>query len=146
MNGLKRVLSLKMKDVHLRFDWDPTACGNDDPIGEYAACESGGDPIDNYGWGSETRRVSRETGIFTTHTTATVNTLQVYVRGKMLTPVIDWVAINDTTFQLTNPGPVCVRVVYLAPTQIIESEPNTIKSSTGAVNADRRRLGDIKGL
>lgn len=148
VNGTNRNVDLSLYDVRLSFDWEPQP-----PVGDLGliggACDdTSPDPYWEVGWGSESRAVSRTTGVFTTRLAVTPHTLQVYDQGSFLIEDRDWVATDDTglNFRLLRPGPRCVRVTYLAAANVADSTPSTRVETSAQLPADQMRLPDIRGL
>lgn len=140
-----RTLELRIKDVRLRYYHGPDECGDSD-VGPCADEDDA--PELETGWGSEVVTANRGTGAFTSRLPVVVASLNVYRRGKLLTPEVDWaqVGASNQSFVLTSPGARCLRLVYLVDNQSIATDPSTSRVRTGDVFPDQARVSDIRGL
>jgi hypothetical protein len=146
-NGLKRVMELKLTEVRLRFFWDAKPCGEDDVLGD--CVEAGSDPYWETGWGQETTAADKHTGAFVARLPVALTTLSVYAKGKLLIPDDDYTSDGDVDhrlFHLTKPGPRCLRLVYLANTMTVTTEPPQPGPHTGNKTPDRVNQPDTGGV
>jgi hypothetical protein len=147
VNGLKRVIELKITDIRLRFDWDPVPCEGDDVLGD--CVDATDDPYWETGWGQEMTAADKGSGAFVARLPVAPATLSVYRHGKLLIPGDDYTTDGDEdhrNYHLVTPGARCLRLVYLASTATVTTDPQQRDSGTGNKLPDRTTQPDTRGI
>jgi hypothetical protein len=144
VNGLKRVMEVKLWNIRASFEWDPVGAGNNESLGPCQ--EDDAPPVLEHGWFSEMAEASKPGGYFSASRPVAPATLNVYYHGRLLMPDDDWVQVegSKTQFILIKPGPRCLRLVYMALTAGIEAHRSTTRETSRNVAADMDRMNDVR--